>query len=980
MTALRQAVVDTGRQRAHVVLVGGEAGIGKTRLLDEFEASLSSMPPAGRPVLVVRGTCSELAAGSLPFLPILDLLDGLAASDGAAGTVARLRADMAGSGGDPASPGTRSSAFLGFRNAVVGVADATDLVLVVDDLHWADRSTLELLTFVAPRLGEARVTLVGAYRSDELHRRHPLLPVLVELERAGSLAHLRLEPLEPDEVALQLEGITGASLPPTHLARIVELADGNPFYVEQLAVLDLEGTRLPASLRDVLAARLSRLSDRAIEVLSGAAVIGRDVDQELLRAIVELSPMDVAASLNDAVQLQVIEPTPDGRRYRFRHALLAEAVRDDLLPAERIGLHRRLAEALTARPQLGAESPAGAAAEVAHHWTEAGDGARALPAWIDAGRSAAAAHAWKESASAYERALLLAATGVGGLDAGERADLGMRAAMMTNFAGEPRRAYELAAAAMATDDGFAPAVSALRWADFAGLANDAGEFEEERRAADRSIELMPTDPPTPALALVLVGHVGSQMLRSAHRAAVAEADEALRVCRLVGARDGELQVLATRAQSLVNLGHPDAAASMADEILAGVAARESAVTWEIGSAVVNEMAALVYGGLFAAALDFDARLAPYVRDLDIERAWRPWLDGLAAHAEFYLGRWPEASTRVDLVARTEPVGFLAWGNTTERLLLDAARGTRSPGASADDPSAWSEPSMRSDQWVATALAALWVGDADAAIGPADAAVGSVVGTENVVSIAWAVAVATRAWADRAETARAARRDADLETAHRRADELAGIADSIAAGTYLDGASATPWMGALCAAAEAERLRAAGRSEPGAWQLVATAYEVLGARPSAAYARYRAGEALLDAGDRDGAAAVLGEAENVARELGAAPLRAMIEGLGRRGRLSLGNRPGAAEPSADARDASAEPLATVADPWGLSAREREVLALVAEGRTNRQIGEALFISAKTASVHVTHILVKLGVSSRTEAALLAARAGIDREDA
>ena len=367
LEALRQAVVDTGRQRAHVVLVGGEAGIGKTRLLDEFEASLSSMPPAGRPVLVVRGTCSELAAGSLPFLPILDLLDGLAASDGAAGAVARLRADMAGSGGDAASPGTRSSAFLGFRNAVVGV-DPTRRISSLSSMTSTGQTgpPLKLLTFVAPRLGEARVTLVGAYRSDELHRRHPLLPALSSSSAPGASRISALEPLEPDEVALQLEGITGASLPPTHLARIVELADGNPFYVEQLAVLDLEGTRLrlPALLRDVLAARLSRLSDRAIEVLSGAAVIGRDVDQELLRAIVELSPMEVAASLNDAVQLQVIQPTPDGHRYRFRHALLAEAVRDDLLPAERIGLHRRLAEALTARPQArGRPPPAGGAGD-----------------------------------------------------------------------------------------------------------------------------------------------------------------------------------------------------------------------------------------------------------------------------------------------------------------------------------------------------------------------------------------------------------------------------------------------------------------------------------------------------------------------------------------------------------------------------------------------------------------------------------------
>ncbi len=979
LDALRQAVIDVGKERGHVVLVGGEAGIGKTRLLDEFEASVSSDSPTGRPVLVVRGTCSELAAGSLPFLPILDLLDGLVASGRATDAVSRLHADLAGGGADPSSPGTRSNTFLGFRDVVVDGAAELDLVLVVDDLHWADRSTLELMTFTAPRLGDARVMLVGAYRSDELHRRHPLRPVLIELEHAGGLAHLRLGPLSPDDVAAQLEAISGMALPASNVARIVELADGNPFYVEELAALDLEGARLPQSLRDVLAARLSRLSDPTLEVLSGAAVIGRDVERELLEAIVEISTAGVAAGLQDAVGHQVIEPTPDGRRYRFRHALLAEAVRDDLLPAERIGLHRRLAAVLTARPELRAESPATAAAEIAHHWTEAGDSGHAFPAWIEAGRSAGTAHAWRESASAYERALSLAAAGPEGNDPARRADLGMRAAMMTSFSGEPRRAYELAIEAMAADEGTDPVQSALRWADYSGIANDAGDFAQERAAADRSVELMPKEPPSRELARVLVGHVSSQMLRSAYRASVAEADEARRVCRLVGAWDAELDLVATRAQSLALLGHASDALSAAEVIISGIAGRERAATWHIGAALTNELAALVFSGEFQAAVAFDERIASYVSDLELDRAWRPWFDEIVARAMFFLGRWPEDAARLDRAEETELMGFLDWGNRIGRALLDGARGVRSSWTDVTfDPAVGPDSGMRGDLGAALALAALWEGDAAAAARLADGAVAAVIDTENVSPLAWAVSVAVRAWADRAEAARAAQRAPDLDAALQRIDELMILTGAIVAGTHLEGASATPWMVALGAASDAERLRAEGRSSAEAWHRAAATYDALGTRPSAAYARYREAEAAVSSGDRARAAAALGEAAAAASALGAVPLTAAIEGLARRARLAI--PPHAADDGATHAPAADAASPSDADPWGLSTREREVLALVAEGRTNREIGDALFISDKTASVHVTHILVKLGVSSRTEAALLAARAGIAGRDA
>ena len=414
LDALRQALVDVGKSRGHVVLVGGEAGIGKTRLLAEFEALVAADPPAGRSVLVVHGSCSGAAAGSLPFLPILDLLDGLVASGRVTDTVASVHADLAGSSGDASSPGPRSHTFLGFRDAVVVTAADVDLVLVVDDLHWADRSTLELLTFVAPRLGDARVMLVGAYRSDELHRRHPLRPVLVELEHAGSLAHLRLESLSPEEVAAQLEAIRG----PCSLPRTLPGLSSSRTGTRSTSRSSRTGPRrhqAPAGTPG--RARGPPLSP----VRSGAGgAVGRGGHRAGRRA---RAPRRHRRDPSDGHRgraprerpATVIPPTPDGRRYRFRHALLSEAVREDLLPAERNALHRRLAAVLTARPELGAESPAGAAAEIAHHWTEAGDRANALPAWIEAGRSAGAAHAWQESASAYEQALSLAAAGAEGL-------------------------------------------------------------------------------------------------------------------------------------------------------------------------------------------------------------------------------------------------------------------------------------------------------------------------------------------------------------------------------------------------------------------------------------------------------------------------------------------------------------------------------------------------------------------------------------
>ena len=241
------------------------------------------------------------------------------------------------------------------------------------------------------------------------------------------------------------------------------------------------------------------------------------------------------------------------------------------------------------------------------------------------------------------------------------------------------------------------------------------------------------------------------------------------------------------------------------------------------------------------------------------------------------------------------------------------------------------------------------------------------GTEEVPSLTDIHKTAVQAYADLAERHRASRSPADAEAAAGRAAELAGAAASLGAGTYLDGAESTPWMRAIATQVAAEAGRAAGHTDPVAWETAATAHAAVGTLPDVAYCRYRQGEALLGKGDRGAAMTALGEARSIALRVGITPLVDWVDALARRGRLTLD----APKVAAD-RDLPHES----ADPWGLSPREREVLALLAEGRTNRQIGEALFISGKTASVHVTHILDKLGVSSRTEAALLAGRSTIE----
>ncbi|MEX1265031.1 MAG: AAA family ATPase, partial [Actinomycetota bacterium] len=297
-----------------VILVSGEAGIGKTRLLGELVDRLAETPgdTADPKPLVVRGSCLRLTAGDLPFAPILEILDAFG-HRAATPELEGLRGRLAGEGAEGVgSAQARTMRFIEIHNTLVEAAGDARLVIVIDDLHWADQSTLDLLLFLARRLRGSQLVLIAAYRSDELHRRHPLRPVAAELSRGFVREAIDLAPLDGDAVAEQIAEL-GALTNPDVAQAILDRAQGNPFYVEELVALEPGRSTLPASVRDVLLARLAILDLVTVRVLGACAVVGRDVDESLVGELLEFDGPSITEALSTAVDHSILVPALDGR-------------------------------------------------------------------------------------------------------------------------------------------------------------------------------------------------------------------------------------------------------------------------------------------------------------------------------------------------------------------------------------------------------------------------------------------------------------------------------------------------------------------------------------------------------------------------------------------------------------------------------------------------------------------------------------------
>ncbi|MFJ9870942.1 ATP-binding protein [Streptomyces sp. NPDC101165] len=940
---------------ARAVLIAGDAGVGKTRLLDEVAGRAAR---AG--TTVVTGHCVDLGDVGLPYLPFTEILGVLAADERyAAVLAAHPAADrLLGAGADPArDPGGRLRLFEDVAGLLAELAAAAPLLLVLEDLHWADQSSRDLLRFllsrgVLHRPGPGRrLAVLASYRADDLHRRHPLRPLLAELVRLPAVERLELRPLPDAEVARLVRALPERPLPEATVRGIVTRAEGNAFYAEELvAAAGADADGVPSALADLLLIRVEQVSETAQQVLRTAAVAGRRVGHDLLREAAGLPEDELESALREAVGRQLLVPG-DGDTYAFRHALTREAVYADLLPGERSRLHGAYARLLAARGHI-----AETAAERAHHYRESHALPEALTASLEAADHAQRLGAPAEELRHLETALDLwssvPAEARPGADGVDPVTLTLRASAAAAHAGKSHRAVSLTRAALAEvgQDADSALAARIRYT-LAGNLLTVDQLQAAFRYSSEALALIPAEPPSRTWVWAAATHVMAARHLGEDETALTIARRALGVAEELGMADAQADLLI----SLANIEGGGRRSAQGQERLRRA---QELARWA-GHGGPVEMRALYSQAMsrFEAG-DLEACL-PLLAEA-LERARRAGLLSsphplamryLQLLAMYTLGRWDDClRAAVDAEALLPATGAFAAGPA---LYVAVARGdlgaVERAHALLDGPF----------NWMGTLVADIVLTDAAALRGDPEAAVermraaltalGDDSGRQPDVVVRLA-ALCLAAVADRAAELRRGGDERELRRWTDTATELLEQARG-SAGRDEEGRPQGPEGQAWLARAEAEWASAVSGPDPAAWEKAVAAF-AYGDSYEQARCRLRHAQALMAAGRSPEAVECAREARRTAAALGAVPLLERVDQLIR------------ALPSPGENRAAA-----------LTAREQDVLRLLARGRSNRQIGEELFITGKTASVHVSNILAKLGAASRTEAVAIAYRQGL-----
>jgi DNA-binding CsgD family transcriptional regulator len=963
-------------ERAATVLLGGEAGVGKTRLVSELSRRVQESGG-----LCISGMSLELVDRALPFGPVVQALRALhreldpATLDAVVGPAHEALARLLPEIGD-ASPGDSTmpaSLFEQLLGVLERLGDRVPTLIVLEDVHWADHSTRDLLVFLARNLRDARVLLVASFRSDDLHRRHPLRAVLAELERSGAGVRIELERFDRDEMRELLGAILGAEPSGELVDTTYRRSDGNAFFAEELlAASDVCADALPDTLRDIVLVRVDALSESAQHVLRVMSVVGRKADHRLVAALASLDEVALHDALRECVAHQVLVTDNDGVAYRFRHALVHEAVYDDLLPGERVRLYTQVAELLTQHHDWFDGGEAALAAELACNWYAAHNAPRALPAALNAARAAEGMYAFPEALAHTERALELwpqvpDAEALAGM---RHIDVVRYAAAQAELAGAVDRALDFVkAAADEVDPTADPVTAALvqeRWGRVLWMLR--GSTTETLFHCTEAVRLVP-DEASPARARVLATLGQHLMLSGRNAEAITVCQDAIALAQQIGERVVEGHARNSLGTALASLDQVDAGLEQLE--LAHEIARETHSWSDAVRATINQSGALSTVGRHEDALAVALEGVEIAREHGLERSFGAFVRLNAANAFWLLGRWDELADALQEVDAISPVGVDAWRSAQAWVLLHAARGEvdaarrefeRMRVAMGPDPEPMS--ALTITQAEVTVLVAS--GEFQTAMERTRAAAAQPFDLAMLCADSGIPLVLDGVTAA-AELAEAARRRGDAETATKareNADELEGMLRGWIDG-HRWGGGVPGQIDVFVAQVAAEAARAAGADASTAasdWRAIADQWAEAGELPRVAYARLREAEALVVAGDRAAASDAARAGLELASTMDATVLRDALGALARRARLDVGD---VAAPSSD-----------VADQLGLTAREREVLELVAAGRTNRQIADALFISTKTASVHVSNILAKLGVSNRAEAGAAARRLGLD----
>lgn len=962
--------------QGHVVLVAGEAGIGKSRLVAEVTQAARAR---GHRVLV--GGCISLREGSAPLAPIYEAMRGLAADTawaeldrllGPAGDVfagllpglfeARHQSTVA----LPMHPVATDRLSVQLVDLMARLARDAPLILVVEDIHWTDDATLQLLTLLARNLRSAPFVLIATYRSDEIDPDHRLSTFLAELERLAHPEHVYLGRFTRGEATEQIAAIRGAEAVAGLIDDVFARSEGNPFYIEELlAAAASSTTALPLTLHAVLESRLAALSHDAQRLVGAAAVRATDSTDEQLARVTAIDETMLSAALHELLDRKIFERRRLGSTevFGFRHALLQSAAYEELLAGERRRLHLAWAEILQ-QETAHAEDPF-AIAELARHWEAAGDAGRALPAAISAGAAAEAAYQPAMANEQYERAVRLAqdlpaGSGVDPIDLLEKAARAAAAVGSVRAVEHAGRAIELVDAARE------PVRAGLLYERLGRYRWYAADGEGALAAYHEALRLVPAQPPSAARARVTAGMAQLLMILARFEESLRYCDQALANARAVGDAATESHVTNTLGVNKAYLGDIEGGLSLLWS--ARDMAEQAGAVEDVGRAYANLVDVLHVAGRDQEAADLGRSTFEYHRQHGLTAVYGAGGLTYAGWALHHLARWPEA------LATLEQARLHAMDTNSEIMnlavsaMIEAGRGeiaqaeahlqiARPLIAGAIDtqlllPFAEAEAEIA----LLSSRPAIALRSVTDVLERAEPLVGG-----NIKRYGPIYALGVRAAADIVAlpesdgAAATGARDQGRRLLGAMADAHQMIEKHHPAHLRL----AEPYL-ALC---RAEHARLEQRPDPGAWAVAAELLSGLGRRYLAAYALWREAEAQLQAGAGAELASVpLNAAHQLALSMGAAPLRQSIEVLARRARIDLGPAARREEHLDTAR-------------FGLTAREIDVLRLVAAGKTNREIGDQLFISAKTASVHVSNLMAKLGASRRAEAAAIAARLGL-----
>nr|WP_257019042.1 helix-turn-helix transcriptional regulator [Streptomyces sp. TLI_235] len=978
---LHAALARAAAGEPRAVLVGGEAGIGKTRLVEEFLHGVAA------PAVAAVGGCLEVGAEGLPYGPLATALRRLhselgpafeEAAAGMEGHLARLMPEFGEADAGPNDEFGRARLFDHTARLVERLAEDRTLVLVVEDLHWSDRSTRDLLAYLIRTLHRARVLVVATYRSDDLHRRHPLRPYLAELERLRTVRRIDLERFGPAETAAQLAGILGTPTPDRVLVdRIHRRAEGNPFFVEQLAAAQREGCTvgIPDSLRDILLVRVETLPDEAQQVLRLAAEGGTRVEHDLLAAVLDDPEEALIEALRTAVGAGVLRPDTDGDGYCFRHALVREAVSDDLLPGERHRINRRFAAVLAAEPGLVRGEALDA--RLADYWYHAHEPDRALPTALDAALQAHRRNAFAEQLRMLERVLELwdevpetvRSTPVRPHDraetypscgcAGDRheqdcaglqlVDVLAEAVVAARRSGDWDRAIGLVKQALARlDEDTDPARAA--WFRVQ-LAKTCGHLERpDGGEIQYAYRLVSGLGPSAVQAEVLAMDAAQGMLGNPGREHMAVAEQAADIARRVGADAVEQHARITLAGLYGEFGEPDRAIALLRDAIER--ARELGTADVLCRGLNNLSCMLQSLGRSEEALECSREGLQVAGSTGLLGTAGGCLTGNLVEALTALGRCAEAAATLDSWEYGPPLD--PYHEFLDRLRgeLRFLAGDLDRAAELNRRARAADLARQPQNVLPSAMLAVRIHTRQGRPLDARAELLAVLDIELTAGHE-ALLLPLLAHGAGAEADSRGLPAADLgrPVVLRRIAETAARLDPL-----------VPLHRAWARLLDGELARARGEDPREHWAAAIAELRPVGLPGPLALALLRAAESAAAAGGRDEARVLLKEAADTARASGDRFLQEEAAHLAERARLTAESTPGrrADEPAAE------EPA------LGLTPRERDVLRLLTLGRTNRQIAEELYISPKTASVHVSNILAKLGVSGRGEAAAVAHR--------